>query len=90
MKGQLGDIRAIIGIIFTIVIGGIIINALYNASVQTTGANSAASQTIGAEANSFNLFASMVVFLLDPIHDIELIVGILAAAGIGYKLLNPN
>ena len=69
-------------------IGGLIINALYNASVQTTSSNSAASQAIGAKANSFNLMASLIIFLLDLIHDIELIIGILAALGIGYKLLS--
>jgi len=75
MKGQLESMKAIstiIEIVILFLIGGVIINAIYNASVQTTGANSTATQAISTEANNFNLVSSLILFLQDRTHDIIL------------------
>lgn len=79
MGGQndiVGSITAIIGIVFTLVICGLIINTLYTASVNATGPNSTATKAIGAEANSFNALANLITFFLEPIHDLELLAAI--------------
>ena len=58
--GAIGDAldstRAIVGIVITLVAGAIILDALYNASVQTTGKNSVATQTIGQELSFWSIF----------------------------------
>ncbi len=47
-------------------------NILYNQSVQTTGANSSASQTIKSTGQTISLMENIILFLEDPSDDIIL------------------
>ncbi len=65
----------VLGILFSAF--GSINNALYNASVKQSGANSSASQSIKSTGQTIGLIENIVLFLEDPTDDLILaIVGV--------------